>query len=72
MFRRAGVPLLGIVENMSYFCGSSREPILIFGNDDGEQLATELKAQSLGKVKQTFCRLPTSSPVWHTAGINLQ
>jgi ATP-binding protein involved in chromosome partitioning len=49
MFRRAGIPVLGIVENMSYLCGSG-EPIYIFGSGGGQQLATELQAPLLGKI----------------------
>ncbi|MBW4687921.1 MAG: Mrp/NBP35 family ATP-binding protein [Komarekiella atlantica HA4396-MV6] len=51
MFRQVGVPVLGIVENMSYLicddCGS-RTPI--FGSGGGEQLATELQAPLLGQI----------------------
>jgi ATP-binding protein involved in chromosome partitioning len=50
MFRRAGIPVLGIVENMSYLCGNSDEPTHIFGSGGGQQLATELQAALLGKI----------------------
>lgn len=50
MFRRAGVPVLGIVENMSHLIGNSEEPIAIFGSGGGQQLATELETILLGKI----------------------
>lgn len=50
MFRRAGVPVLGIIENMSHLCGPDGEPILIFGSGGGQQLAAELQAPLLGQV----------------------
>jgi ATP-binding protein involved in chromosome partitioning len=50
MFRRAGVPVLGIVENMSYFCAPSGEPLYFFGQGGGQQLATELQAPLLGQI----------------------
>ncbi len=51
MFRRVGVPVLGIVENMSHLvCGHCGEPMPIFGNGGGQQLATELQAPLLGQI----------------------
>ncbi|HEY9640335.1 MAG TPA: Mrp/NBP35 family ATP-binding protein [Coleofasciculaceae cyanobacterium] len=48
MFRRVGVPVLGIIENMSYLVGG--EPVAIFGSGGGQQLATELQAPLLGQI----------------------
>lgn len=51
MFRRAGVPVLGIIENMSYLvCDHCGEPTPIFGKGGGQQLAEELQAPLLGQV----------------------
>lgn len=51
MFRRVGVPVLGIIENMSYLlCGHCGSPTPIFGQGGGQQLATELQAPLLGQV----------------------
>ncbi|QZZ21751.1 Mrp/NBP35 family ATP-binding protein [Leptothermofonsia sichuanensis E412] len=51
MFRQVGVPVLGIVENMSYLlCGHCGEPTPIFGSGGGQQLAEELKAPLLGQI----------------------
>lgn len=49
MFRRVGVPVLGLVENMSYLlhCG---EPIPIFGSGGGAQIATELHVPLWGQI----------------------
>jgi len=51
MFERVGVPVLGIVENMSYFacphCGNRTE---IFLADGGRRLAQELGVPLLGQV----------------------
>jgi ATP-binding protein involved in chromosome partitioning len=51
MFRRVGVPVLGIVENMSYLlCGHCGEPTPLFGTGGGQQLSEELQAPLLGQV----------------------
>ena len=51
MFRRVGVPVLGIIENMSYLiCGSCGEQTPLFGSGGGQQLAEELHAPLLGQI----------------------
>lgn len=50
MFRRVGVPVLGVIENMSYLCDQSGNQTPIFGSGGGQQLATELQAPLLGQV----------------------
>jgi ATP-binding protein involved in chromosome partitioning len=50
MFRQVGVPVLGIIENMSYFIGVNGEEIPIFGSGGGEKLSNELQAPLLGKI----------------------
>ena len=51
MFRQVGVPVLGIVENMSYLiCGDCGSHTYIFGSGGGEQLTTELQAPLLGQI----------------------
>lgn len=51
MFRRVGVPVLGIIENMSYLlCEHCGKPTPIFGIGGGEQLATELQTPLLGQI----------------------
>ncbi|MGG6263804.1 P-loop NTPase [Leptolyngbya sp. AN03gr2] len=51
MFRRVGIPVLGIIENMSYLlCGHCGEPTPIFGSGGGQQLAEELQVSLLGQV----------------------
>ncbi|MEM6597136.1 MAG: Mrp/NBP35 family ATP-binding protein [Cyanobacteria bacterium P01_C01_bin.69] len=51
MFRQVGVPVLGLVENMSYLvCGSCGERTSIFGTGGGEQMAAELSVPLLGQV----------------------
>lgn len=51
MFERVGVPVMGIIENMSYFlcphCGTRSE---IFLSGGGARLAAELKVPLLGQV----------------------
>jgi ATP-binding protein involved in chromosome partitioning len=44
MLRRLGTPILGIVENMAWFCcAHSAERIPIFGSGGGETLSRELQ-----------------------------
>ena len=51
MFRKTGVPLLGVVENMAYFPDpSTGEPIPIFGRGGAQAVAGELGAPFLGEV----------------------
>lgn len=51
MFERTGVPVLGIVENMSYFENpETGKPIAIFGSGGGERLAKECDLPLLGQV----------------------
>jgi len=51
MFQKVGVPLLGVVENMSYFacphCGEKSE---IFSHGGGRKKAEELKVPFLGEI----------------------
>jgi ATP-binding protein involved in chromosome partitioning len=51
MFERVGVPVLGIVENMSYFeSPETGKPMAIFGTGGGRRLADELGVPLLGEV----------------------
>ena len=50
MFRRVGVPVLGIIENMSYLLNGINTPISIFGSGGGQALATELHTTLLGQI----------------------
>ena len=51
MFERVSVPVLGIVENMSWFeCPHCGKPSPIFGSGGGERLAKELELPLLGQV----------------------
>jgi ATP-binding protein involved in chromosome partitioning len=51
MYRKLGIPPLGLVENMSHFIcpGCSRESDL-FGKGGGERLAEELEVPFLGRI----------------------
>lgn len=51
MFERVGVPVIGIVENMSFFvCPHCGERSDVFLTGGGERLAAELKVPMLGQV----------------------
>lgn len=51
MFRQVGIPVLGMIENMSYLIDDrDRTPIPIFGSGGGQQLATELQTPLLGQI----------------------
>ena len=51
MFERVGVPVLGIVENMSWFeSPETGKPIALFGTGGGAALATELGIPLLGNI----------------------
>ncbi len=51
MFQRVGVPVLGIIENMSYFeCPHCNAQTTIFGSGGGERLAKELGLPLLARI----------------------
>jgi ATP-binding protein involved in chromosome partitioning len=51
MFQRVGVPVLGIVENMSFFeCPHCGKPSALFGSGGGRRLADELGLPLLGEI----------------------
>jgi ATP-binding protein involved in chromosome partitioning len=51
MFEKVNVPVLGIVENMSYFlCPSDGKRYDIFGSGGGEREAARLKVPLIGQV----------------------
>ena len=51
MFERVGVPVLGVVENMSYFaCPHCGKPSSLFGSGGGARLARELNVPLLGEI----------------------
>jgi ATP-binding protein involved in chromosome partitioning len=51
MFKRLGIPVIGLVENMSYFicqkCGARTE---LFGQSGGERTASKIGVKFLGKL----------------------
>jgi ATP-binding protein involved in chromosome partitioning len=51
MFERVGVPVLGVVENMSWFaCPHCGKPTPLFGSGGGRRLADELGVPLLGEI----------------------
>lgn len=51
LFDQVKVPILGIVENMSYFIDQqTKEPIYIFGQGGGERLAKEMGVPLLARI----------------------
>jgi ATP-binding protein involved in chromosome partitioning len=50
MFQQVSVPVLGIVENMSYFIGADGKRSHLFGQGGGQKLAAEAQAPLLGEL----------------------
>ncbi len=51
MFQRVDVPVVGVIENMSWFdCPHCGKPMNIFGTGGGEKLADEIGVPLLGKI----------------------
>jgi ATP-binding protein involved in chromosome partitioning len=50
MFRQVHVPVLGVVENLSYFLGGDGQRVHIFGQGGGQKLAREAGVPFLGEI----------------------
>ncbi len=50
MFQQLGVPILGLVENMSYFVADDGKEYDIFGRGGGEQMASTMNLEYLGGI----------------------
>jgi ATP-binding protein involved in chromosome partitioning len=51
MFRQLNIPILGVVENMSYFmCGHCNGRTDIFGTGGGQRMAEDMKIPFLGEI----------------------
>jgi ATP-binding protein involved in chromosome partitioning len=50
MFEKVNVPVLGIIENMSYYLNPDSSKEYIFGQGGGEKLASELGVSFLGEI----------------------
>lgn len=50
MFSRVNIPIIGIIENMSYFEDPSGNKNYIFGQGGGERLSAEIKAPLLAQI----------------------
>ncbi len=50
MFRKLNVPILGIVENMSYLDVPGAEPVDIFGRGGGRRMAEKFEVPFLGEI----------------------
>lgn len=49
-FQKLNVPLIGVVENMSYYADSSDTPHYLFGQGGGEKLAAKYHGRVLGQL----------------------
>ncbi len=52
LFEQVKVPIMGVVENMSYYCSpqSPEEPLYLFGKGGGERVAQETGYPLLGQI----------------------
>ncbi|MBN8586366.1 MAG: Mrp/NBP35 family ATP-binding protein [Ignavibacteria bacterium] len=50
MFEKVNVPVLGIIENMSYYSNKDGSKEYIFGEGGGKKLAEEMKLNFLGEI----------------------
>ena len=50
MFRKVNIPILGMIENMSYYVDADGRKVSIFGEGGGKRLADEFSIPLLGSV----------------------
>lgn len=50
MFRMVNVPIIGVVENMSYWTGPDGRPVDLFGRGGGKQMADQTGVPFLGEI----------------------
>lgn len=50
MFRRVNVPILGVIENMSFYALPDGTREYVFGKDGGKNIAQELESDFLGEI----------------------
>jgi ATP-binding protein involved in chromosome partitioning len=50
MFRMMDVPILGVIENMSYWTGPDGKPVDLFGRGGGRALAEQAQVPFLGEI----------------------
>ncbi len=50
MFRMMDVPILGVIENMSYWTGPDGKPVDLFGRGGGRAIAEQAKVPFLGEI----------------------
>jgi ATP-binding protein involved in chromosome partitioning len=50
MFLKLGIPVLGVIENMSYFEDGTGKRVALFGEGGGKKLANEMQVPFLGEV----------------------
>jgi ATP-binding protein involved in chromosome partitioning len=50
MFRKLGVPIIGVIENMSYLEAPNGDRLDIFGSGGGEKFAKETGVPFLGAI----------------------
>ncbi len=50
MFKMMNVPILGVVENMSYWTGPDGKPVDLFGRGGGKELADQAGVPFLGEI----------------------
>jgi ATP-binding protein involved in chromosome partitioning len=55
MWRKVAVPILGLIENMSYFqCPKCHHQEYIFGQDGAVRTAEDMDMELLGQVRVVF------------------
>ncbi len=50
MFEQLNVPILGVLENMSYYRDANQQPIALFGEGGGQKIAEEYRIPFLGRL----------------------
>lgn len=73
LFEQVNIPVLGIIENMSFYKHSAQDPVYLFGKGGGARLALELGVPFFGEIPidPEICRCGDDGKSLHLPNVEL-